>query len=411
MDSHKFIKDNTKIIYIYYQKESIEFSYNSKISLTNIKTYCGNKLKIKVPIENLKIYAYNQNKYLIVENDSKLIQLIINNNINEFILLINKFDYIEKIDDLEKKYQIFDKKSNYLIDQFNKLIKKENEQEKKITQLETKINELFSLINIKKPKNDFSLLDQSKLMSVRNILEYSFENKIEDQEKEINKEEENKKLKYRKIINKYNNDNNEKIEIKNEDKKYNNNNNKELKKINNENKSIDYNNINNNNNNIKNNNNYNLKEKNNNSFNNNINKEKNVQTPKGNNNNNYKCQITFNKSKIPIILKSHLYKTIHLKIEIENICDYDIPKHCQLITRDDKYNILILNPNINDNEVIKVKEKKYIQLDFKFKDNYKIDSNKIHLEFALHSELFGLISKWERISLLIKDDNENIEKI
>ena len=56
-------------------------------------------------------------------------------------------------------------------------------------------------------------------MSVRNILEYSFENKIEDQEKEINKEEENKKLKYRKIINKYNNDNNEKIEIKKEDKK------------------------------------------------------------------------------------------------------------------------------------------------------------------------------------------------
>ena len=43
MDSHKFIKDNTKIIYIYYQKESIEFSYNSKISLTNIETYCGNK--------------------------------------------------------------------------------------------------------------------------------------------------------------------------------------------------------------------------------------------------------------------------------------------------------------------------------------------------------------------------------
>jgi hypothetical protein len=112
-----------------------------------------------------------------------------------------------------------------------------------------------------------------------------------------------------------------------------------------------------------------------------------------------------------MLLKSQHDKTVHLQIEIENICPYPIPKGCKLITRDEKCNILILNPEINNNEVITIKEKKKINLNLKFKEKNKININENYFEFALHSESFGLISKWEKIYIFVKDDSENIEKI
>ena len=40
----------------------------------------------------------------------------------------------------------------------------------------------------------------------------------------------------------------------------------------------------------------------------------------------------------------------------------------------------------------------------------KVKNNENYLEIAVHSEIYGLISKWYKTYIFFKDDSQNIEK-
>ena len=123
------------------------------------------------------------------------------------------------------------------------------------------------------------------------------------------------------------------------------------------------------------------------------------------------CEIIVDEKKMPISLKSHINRNIIFNIKINNIGNCSIPKNCKFITKQDKdYNLIIINPKIN--EEIEVGKNIDIKLEMKFLDKNKVEiENKNYLEFALHSDYFGLISKWVKFYVYVKDDSQNIEKI
>lgn len=123
------------------------------------------------------------------------------------------------------------------------------------------------------------------------------------------------------------------------------------------------------------------------------------------------CEIIVDEKKMPILLKSHINKNINFNIKINNIGNCSIPKNCKFITKQDKdYNLIIINPKIN--EEIEVGKNIDIKLEMKFLDENKVEiEKKNYLEFALHSDYFGLISKWVKFYVYVKDDSQNIEKI
>ena len=123
------------------------------------------------------------------------------------------------------------------------------------------------------------------------------------------------------------------------------------------------------------------------------------------------CEIIVDEKKMPISLKSHINRNIIFNIKINNIGNCSIPKNCKFITKQDKdYNLIIINPKIN--EEIEVGKNIDIKLEMKFLDENKVEiEKKNYLEFALHSDYFGLISKWVKFYVYVKDDSQNIEKI
>lgn len=123
------------------------------------------------------------------------------------------------------------------------------------------------------------------------------------------------------------------------------------------------------------------------------------------------AEIIYDENKMPILLKSQISKKIYFNIKINNIGNCPIPKNCELITKQDKdYNFIILNPKINY-DVIEIGKFIDYKLELKFSDLNKVKiENRNYLELSLHSQSFGLISKWIKIYVYLKDDSQNIEK-
>ena len=121
------------------------------------------------------------------------------------------------------------------------------------------------------------------------------------------------------------------------------------------------------------------------------------------------CEIISDDDNIPMILSSQINKLITFKLEIKNINNFDTPKNCKIIIKD-KYedcNIIIENPNINI-----IPKNKSINLDLKLKfiDYKKVKNKENYFELAVHTETYGLISKWFKSYIYLKDDSQNIEK-
>ena len=121
------------------------------------------------------------------------------------------------------------------------------------------------------------------------------------------------------------------------------------------------------------------------------------------------CEILYDENDIPMILNSQIQKTVFYKLEIKNVTNYETPKNCKIIIKDEyeECNILIENPNINS---IKSGEKINLNLKLKFNDVKKVKNNENYFEIAVHSEIYGLISKWYKTYIFFKDDSQNIEK-
>ena len=121
------------------------------------------------------------------------------------------------------------------------------------------------------------------------------------------------------------------------------------------------------------------------------------------------CEIISDEDNIPMILSSQINKLITFKLEIKNINNFDTPKNCKIIIKDEyeDCNIIIENPNINI-----IPKNKSINLDLKLKfiDYKKVKNKENFFELAVHTETYGLISKWFKSYIFLKDDSQNIEK-
>ena len=121
------------------------------------------------------------------------------------------------------------------------------------------------------------------------------------------------------------------------------------------------------------------------------------------------CEIISDEDNIPMILSSQINKLITFKLEIKNINNFDTPKNCKIIIKDEyeDCNIIIENPNINI-----IPKNKTINLDLKLKfiDYTKVKNKENFFELAVHTETYGLISKWFKSYIFLKDDSKNIGK-
>ena len=120
------------------------------------------------------------------------------------------------------------------------------------------------------------------------------------------------------------------------------------------------------------------------------------------------CEMIFDEDNIPMILSSQIYKIITFKLEIKNIYNNDTPRNCKIIIKDEykDCNIKIENPNLNI-----IPKDKSINLDLKLKfiDYKKVKNKENYFELAIHTEIYGLISKWKKSYIYLKDDSQNIE--